>query len=435
MNAIEAQNVLIVGGGGREDALAWKLRQSPRVGDIYIAPGNGGSERFPGVHRVQMDIKNPMHVAQAAGDFDVGLVVVGPEDPLIAGVADELRKREIPTFGPGKAGAILEGSKADAVTFMSQHGVPHPRSEIFDDFDQAVSFISDENPWWDDGGLVVKADGPAAGKGAYVCDDREEAEAAFDQIMRAKIFGDSGNRVVIQQKVKGYEVSIMVIVSDGHYYLLPTSEDHKQIFDGDRGPNTGGMGVIAPHPLVPDYLAQEIETLIVRPTLVGLRRRGIQFRGLLYPGIMMTDDGPMVLEYNVRFGDPETEAVLPLLDTDLFPLLDTAAQGRMIFDGRVSTKSGSCVVVTLASAGYPGAYEKGKTIHGLAEAAKEKNVIIFHAGTKLQSDGTFVTAGGRVLMVAGVGEDAQSARAAAYGAGVSFDGMEKRSDIGNRKRG
>lgn len=439
MNAIE-QNVLIIGGGGREYALAWKLRQSPQVGNIYIGPGNGGTERFTDTSRLpSLDIKNRPHdVIEAARDYYAGLVVIGPEDPLAAGMADALRAESIPTYGPGKAGALLESSKAYAVEFMEEFGIPHPESKIFSEFEQAADYIQ-TSPWWDEAGVVVKADGLAAGKGVFVCSKKEEAEEALEKIMKEQEFGDAGKRVIIQKKLDGYEVSVMAIVSGDTYTLLPFSEDHKQIFDGDQGPNTGGMGVDAPHPLVDENLKQQIEETIIKPTLAGLKKRGIDFRGTLYPGIMVTADGPKVLEYNGRFGDPETEAVLPLIADDLFPTLKDAAEGRLFVSGDYPTKKGASVTVALASAGYPGPYEKGKEIYGLDTVDMKENVIVFHAGTKQEKPGTPVrTSGGRVLFVTGLGDDIEKAREAAYGAigpdGVNFDGMHYRRDIGARRR-
>lgn len=431
---------MIVGSGGREDALAWKLRQSAGVRDIFIAPGNGGSERFSYTHQVLLNPKNNIEVMQAARDFDVGLVVIGPEDSLALGLADDLRANRITTYGPGQAGAVLEASKAGAVLFMSDNGIPHPYSRIFENFNDARRYV--KNPKRSKGrnnGLVVKADGLAAGKGVFVCETREEAEEALVRLMQEKEFGQAGERVVIQEKLRGYEVSVMAIVSGGKYILLPTSEDHKQIHNDDQGSNTGGMGVVAPHQLVDDRLMRQIEETIIKPTLAGLTKKRIDFRGTLYPGIMVTADGPKVLEYNVRFGDPETEAVLPLLEEDLFSVLKGAAEGNLIFNGNYSLREGSCITVTLASGGYPGKYETGKKIKGLDIVVGRKDVLVFHAGTRSKKSGIYETAGGRVLMVTGLGENIEKAREAAYGVidqgGIHFSGMQYRSDIGMRKRG
>lgn len=427
------QNVLIVGSGGREDALAWKLRQSPRVGKIFVASGNGGTGRFADTYPLVLNSKNPAEVVQAAKDIKAELVVIGPEDPLILGVADHLRGENIPVFGPGAAGAKLEGSKVDAVLFMEKYGVPHPQSVIFNSYLKARDFLKQPSPGW-----VVKADGPAAGKGAFVCQTREEAEEALERIMLKEEFGQSGKRVIIQEKLQGFEVSAMVLVSREKYIILPYSEDHKQINDEDRGPNTGGMGVAAPHSLVTPQLARAIEKAIIKPTILGLKREGIDFRGVLYPGIMVTSSGPKVLEYNVRFGDPETEALMPLLDIDLFSVLENASKLRITSSGNLLTNKKHCVVVTLASAGYPQAYEKGKSIYGLSPIENNNDVIVFHAGTGRNENGEYRTAGGRVLAVAGTGKNIEEARNMAYGSigehGIHFEGMQYRCDIGSRRR-
>lgn len=437
MAAAAETKVLIIGSGGREDALSWSLRKSPLVGEIFVAPGNGGTERFPDTRRIYLDPSDIAEVVAAARDLQVELVVVGPENPLILGMADRLRAEKIAVYGPGAAGANLEGSKADAAQFMREFGIPHPPTAIFDNFASAAVFANN-TPWWEKGGIVIKADGPAGGKGAFVCGDREEARDALEKIMIQKEFGDSGRRVVIQERIKGYEVSVMAIVSEDSYILLPLSEDHKPIFDQDAGPNTGGMGVLAPHPLVNGGVQRQIEEAIIKRTLNGLKKRGISFRGTLYPGIMVTSQGPMVLEYNARFGDPETEAIVPLLERDLFPVLQDAAAGKALSDYGCSVKDGYCVAVTLASGGYPGNYEKGKEILDLKLSEKRDGVIVFHAGTSRREDGTYESSGGRVLMVAGIGDSIENAREKAYGAigpvGVHFEGMRYRKDIGARKR-
>lgn len=439
MNIEAPTNVLIIGGGGREDALAWKMRQSPQVGEIFVTPGNGGTERLLHTSRVPLfDYKaHPQAVTEAAKDYNVGLVIIGPEDPLAFGLADILREGNIFVYGPGKSGAILEASKAYAAEFMEEFGIPQPQSKIFTDFESAVQFTKNSQ-WGREGGIVVKADGLAAGKGVFVCDTAEQAEEALVKIMQEKEFGDAGNRVVMQKKEKGFEVSVMAVVSGDRYTLLPFSEDHKQVFDKDQGPNTGGMGVAAPHQLMNESLKQQIEETIIKPTLAGLRDRGIDFRGTLYPGIMVTDHGPVVLEYNVRFGDPETEAIIPLFADDLFPTLKDAAKGNLVVSGEYPVRRGASVTVALASAGYPGSYEKGRKIFGL-DTATGNNVIVFHAGTQQDETGAPIkTSGGRVLFVTGLGDDIGKARQAAYGVigpdGVHFDGMHHRTDIGARKR-
>jgi len=433
------QNVLIVGGGGREDALAWKLRQSPGVGNIWVAPGNGGTERFVDTHSLTLNPKNPVEVVQASKDVKAELVVIGPEDPLILGVADYLRTENIPVFGPGAVGAKLEGSKAEAVLFMEKNDIPHPQSVIFDSYLAARDFL--KQPFWttESSGWVVKADGPAGGKGVFVCQTGEEAEEALERIMLKEEFGQSGKRVVIQEKLQGFELSAMVLVSGGKYVILPYSEDHKQVYDGDKGPNTGGMGVAAPHPLVTLQLAQEIEETIIKRTILGLKREGIDFRGVLYPGVMVTSSGPKVLEYNIRFGDPETEATLPIMAGDLFlSLKDTATGTLNPATSYYPVKDYFAVAVTLAAHGYPLSYQKGTEIFGLASPTNETEVVVYHAGTGLDKDGRYHTSGGRVLMLTGFGPTIEGARDRAYGVigpgGIHFDGMQYRRDIGSRKR-
>ena len=440
-------NVLIIGGGGREASLAWKLRQSHNVGTIYIAPGNGGTERLPDTKRIHLDPNNHHEVVDAAKDLYSGLVVViGPEKPLVNGLADVLRKEKIDVFGPGAKGAKLEGSKVDAVKFMDKYNIPHPRSFIFNSYHGALNFLADgkiDTGAWSlmNRGLVIKADGLAEGKGVFVL-HKEETEWAFDIlkiIMERRKFEDAGNRIVIQPLICGFEVSATVIVSGDKYLILPFSEDHKQVFDGDKGPNTGGMGVAAPHPMVTQELADEIEKKIIQPTVRGLIAEDIDFRGVLYPGIMVTKDGPKVLEYNVRFGDPETEALMPILDLDLFTTLKDASMGRLETHTLPKKKNEYCVAVTLASDGYPEVYQKGETIYGLETLQERSDGVIFHAGTEINEQGLCITSGGRVLMVAGTGEDINKAREAAYGAigekGVHFSGMHYRTDIGVRRRG
>lgn len=437
MNPEAPKTVMIVGGGGREDAFAWKLRQSPHVGHIYIAPGNGGTQRLSDTSRIHLNPARPQEVLQAALDNYVDLVVVGPEVPLIAGVAGEARENGIATFGPNAWGAHLEGSKADATLFMKHHNIPHPESRIFENVRDVVTFL--KNPDWNviSPGYVVKADGPAGGKGVFVCKTKQEAVAAVAGIMVEKEFGDAGNRIVIQEKLAGWEVSAMAVVSGRRYVMLPYSEDHKQIFDRDEGPNTGGMGVAVPHPLMTAELAREIEETIIRPTVLGMAQDGIDFRGIIYPGIMVTADGPKVLEYNTRGGDPEMEAIVPHLDGDIFPVINGAARGELLFDGAFPTKNGACVVVTMAAAGYPGSPEKGMEIYGLDTITGRENVTVFHAGTT-EENGVYIVNGGRVLMVAGQGDTLPDARDAAYRAigpgGVHFAGMQIRNDIGARAR-
>ena len=430
------KNILFVGSGGREHALAWKARHSEGTGTIYVAPGNGGTEDLESTYNVHLDQNNFAEVAEAARDNKVELVVVGPEEPLVKGIADYLSEEHIPTFGPTQELAMLEGSKVEAVRFMRRNKIPHPNSLVFDSFKDAYKALSLNGldaPYWFGGGIVVKADGLAAGKGVFVCDTKEEAYQALNTIMVDKKFGDAGERVVIQEKLDGFEVSAIAIVNGTNYFLLPFAEDHKQAFDNDEGPNTGGMGILTPHPLITPDIARQIEMQIIIPTIAGIRRKfKDSYRGALYAGLMMTRDGPRVLEYNVRFGDPETEGQLPILSDELnfTETLDKAAKGTFRGLGSIPTNGETCVVVTLASKGYPGSYEKGKIIEGVDKAQSIPGVTIFHAGTK-RENGQLVTDGGRVLFAAATGPDVPAARDRAYGAvhAIEFERKTFRGDI------
>jgi phosphoribosylamine--glycine ligase len=428
-------NVMILGSGGREHALAWKLRQSKFVGDIFVAPGNGGTEDI--ASSLDVDPSNKREVLEATKDCNAGLVVIGPEKPLVAGVGDFLRENNVLTYGPGSAGALLEGSKGEAVLFMKANDIPHPESVVFHDYVNAKKYLDLYFSGKAKKGVVIKADGPCDGKGVVVCDSAEQAQDAIEQMMVREEFGLAGQSVVIQKKLEGFEVSVMAIVSGDDYILLPTSEDHKQSHDNDQGKNTGGMGVAAPHPLVDDALLKVIEERIIRPTIAGLRKRKVDFRGTLYPGIMVTTDGPQVLEYNTRFGDPETEAIAPLLSGDLFTLLKQAAEGRPLHHLKYPIKKSSSIAVTLASKGYPGGPLEEREIN-ISENVADPNVIVFHAGTARDEQRRLKTSGGRVLMVVGEGKTLSVARDTVYqfieSGNVYFDGMHYRRDIGARVR-
>ncbi|MBI4137150.1 phosphoribosylamine--glycine ligase [Candidatus Roizmanbacteria bacterium] len=430
------QNVMILGNGGRESALTWIARQDPQTGEIFVVPGNGGTEDFENTYQVGVDPNNHALVAEAARDYKAGLVIVGPEEPLVRGSADYLSEHGILVYGPTQEMAQLEGSKAYAVDFMRQFGIPHPHSVIINSYEQGARFLgrnaSMKNPWFKDG-IVVKADGLAAGKGVFVCHTYEEAQEALRIIMRDKSFGDAGNRVVLQEKLEGFELSAIAVCADGKYRLLPMTEDHKQAEDGDKGPNTGGMGVVTPHPEVTPEMVQQIEETIIQPTLTGVHARlGEHYRGTLYVGIMWTPKGPRVLEYNVRKGDPETQVQLVSLEDvhDFMFALYLAAQGRMDRTTPFKTKQSTLVGVTLASRGYPGPYEKGTLITGVAEAQELPGVTIFHAGTKREND-QLVTSGGRVLYAVGEGETVKDAKEKAYTGvkTINFEGKTFRTDI------
>lgn len=423
----ETENVLVIGSGGREHALAWKL--ASEGADVWVAPGNGG---IPEDRQITLNTKNFPEIIEAAQDLKTSLVVIGPEEPLVGGLADALREHGVVTYGPSKDAAQLEGSKIFSSEFLRRHRIPSPDFRAFNRFDDALTFVN-HSPWAD--GLVVKADGLAAGKGVFVCSTFDEACDALVQLMLREEFGIAGRRVVIQEKLRGFELSAQAIVDGTRWTMLPVAEDYKQVSDSDTGPNTGGMGAESPHPLVTQALIRRIEESIIRPTVFGMRRDGIPFRGTLYAGVMMTSEGPKVLEFNVRFGDPETEAILPRLANPLYPTLAGAATDQLPFEGDYPVTGKQSIVVTLASGGYPGAYETGFPISGIEDASSENGVVIFHAGTK-RSGETLVTSSGRVLMVTAVADSQEEAVITAYRAAgtISFDGMQYRTDIGQRKR-
>ena len=420
--------LLILGNGGREHALAWKLAQSPEVTRLFVAPGNAGTAGVPKTANVPLsptDFPGLVAFAQRQG---VDFVVVGPETPLAAGAVDAFAAVGIPAFGPTAAAAQLEASKAFARDFMARHDIPAPRYRTFTDFNDAIAFLhSIDFP------VVVKASGLAAGKGVIVPDTLDEAEDALSAILIDRQFGDAGDEVVIEERLYGPEVSILAFTDGERLALMPPAQDHKRVFDGDQGPNTGGMGAYAPAPLLtPDQLAT-IERTILRPTIQGMAAEGIPYRGVLYAGLMLTPDGPQVLEFNCRFGDPETQAILPLLDSDLFPILHACAAGNLD-PAAVRWRPGAAACVIAAAPGYPGDYPRGSLISGVEAAEALPGVVVFHAGTTHDAEGRLLTAGGRVLAVTGIGEELRQALGRAYQAidRIQFEGMHYRRDIGAR---
>lgn len=415
-------NVLIVGSGGREHALAWAIKRSPDADHVYVAPGNGGTAAM--AENTAVDVGDMDSVIGFVRDNGIDLTVVGPEAPLVAGMVDRFREAGLRCFGPTQAAARLEGSKVFAKEFMRKHGIPTADYLVFDDPAAAKKHVEDLGlP------VVVKADGLAQGKGVVVAGSREEAEAAIEEIMVGKKFGEAGRQVIIEQCLEGEEVSVHSICSGGEAVLFPTSQDHKRVFDDDRGPNTGGMGAYAPVPFVTPSERDEIYETIVLRTLRGMEKDGHEFTGVLYAGLMVTDSGPKVLEFNVRFGDPETQVLLPLLETDLLYALYESAEGRPA--GRVDFhEDRSAVTVVVAAEGYPGSYAKGATIDGL-DLVETPQRVVFHAGTRRTSRG-LVTAGGRVVAVTAWDDDLERARENAYDGvmKVGFDGAFWRSDIG-----
>jgi phosphoribosylamine--glycine ligase len=419
--------VLVLGGGGREHAIAWRLSRDADVSAIYCAPGNAGTVQV--ARNVAIDPANPADVLRFVEERSIDLTVVGPELPLTRGVADLLSSRGRLVFGPTRAAAEIESSKVFAKEFMRRHAIPTAAFDVCTTADEARAAIASGRFAFP---VVVKADGLAAGKGVIIAHDAAEARAAIDAVMVDRQFGEAGERAVIEEHLEGPEVSVFAISDGTRAMPFQTAQDHKRAFDGDRGPNTGGMGAFAPSPLVDEALGATIADQVIAPTIEGLRREGRVFRGFLYAGLMLTADGPKVLEFNARLGDPETQVLLPLLDEDLLPLLEQASAGRLSRT-RCRFSSATEVGVVLASAGYPDKYATGKEISGLDRAAALAGVLVFHAGTTWRDDHV-VTAGGRVLAVVGGGSDYAEAMLRAYDAvaQVSFDGMYCRKDIGTK---
>jgi phosphoribosylamine--glycine ligase len=416
--------VLLVGGGGREHALAWKIGESPRVERVYAAPGNPGIARL--AQCVPIAIDRPDELTAFAERECIDLVVVGPEAPLVAGLADRLRDRGLAVFGPSARAAAIEGSKAFAKALMDRHGVPTARFGTFTDARAARAYGRDLGA-----PLVVKASGLAAGKGAIVCRTLAEADEAVSECMERRAFGPAGDTVVIEEFLEGEELSFFAVCNGTAAVTLDAAQDHKTVFDDDRGPNTGGMGAYAPVTVLDEAMERIILDTIVRPTLGALAAEGAAYRGVLFAGLMLTKDGPKVIEFNCRFGDPECQVILARLTGDVVPSLLAAARGEPVPPTIAST--GAAVCVTLASGGYPGPYPTGIPVHGIADADALPGVRVFHAGTAVRGD-TIVTAGGRVLGVTAAAGTIADAVARAYEAvgRVRFDGMHYRRDIGRR---
>ncbi len=417
--------VLVVGGGGREHALTWKLRRSPRVDDLLVAPGNAGISSL--ARRVPVAADDVDGIVALAEREDVDLTVVGPEAPLVAGLADALAARGRRVFGPSAAAARLEGSKAFAKDLMHRHGIPTARSGTFTHVDEATVFVDELG-----GRAVVKADGLAAGKGVTVAGDRASAIVALEDALTRGAFGAAGSTVVVEEVLGGPEVSAFALLDGERVMRLGLAQDFKRIGEGDTGPNTGGMGAYSGLPWIDPALEERIWAETVEPTAAALADEATPYRGCLFAGLMLTDDGPKVLEFNCRFGDPETEVLLPRLELDLAETLAACADGRLEVLGRPDTGE-AAVTVVVASGGYPGAYETGKEIRGLDAADEVDGVTVFHSGTE-DADGRVVSAGGRVLAVSALGASLREARARAYEAcdRIAFDGMTYRRDIAAR---
>ena len=416
--------IAVVGGGGREHALLVALAQSPDVQRLYAVPGNAGTalvaSNVPGVGPT--DAAGLAAFAEREG---VDLTIIGPEQPLVAGVADEFLDRGLAVFGPTAAAARIEGSKAFAKEVMTAAGVPTARAETFTDAAQAVAALDGFGPPW-----VIKADGLAAGKGVTVTDDRAAATAAIQAALVGGVHGEAGARILLEEYLKGPEASLLAVTDGRTVVPLAPARDHKRVGDGDQGPNTGGMGAYSPLPDLPDELVDELRREVMEPTVAELARRGVRYQGVLYAGLTLTADGPRVLEFNCRFGDPEAQAILPRMSTDLADLAWSTVEGTLA-GHKVGWDPRPCVTVVLASGGYPGSYRKGLEVDGLQAAAARPGVHVFHAGTALDPAGRVRTTGGRVLAVTALGDDLADARARAYAAAelVHFDGVHYRRDI------
>jgi phosphoribosylamine--glycine ligase len=415
--------ILVIGSGGREHAIVHTLLQSKQVDRLWCAPGNAGIAKE--AECISIDVDDIPSLAAFARNNQVDLTIVGPELPLVEGLVDYFQKEQLSVVGPTKSAARLEGSKSFAKSFMHKYGIPTARYEVVPNLEKGSYLLSH----WK-GCCVVKADGLAAGKGVKVCADTSEAKAFLFDVMEKERFGSAGSTVVLEECLQGEEATIMAFCDGKTLVPMPASQDHKRLFDNDEGPNTGGMGAYAPAPLVNPTLMARIDAEIFQPFMKGLAAEGFDYRGIIYFGLMMTATGPQVLEFNVRFGDPETQTVLPLLENDLMEVFQAVVDQRLA-DIAVQWKKKSALCVVLASSGYPGHYEKGMTIHGLS--SKAADVAVFHAGTQAQGKST-VTSGGRVLGITALGETLDAARDRAYKAAakISFEGKIFRKDIGAR---
>lgn len=420
--------VMIIGSGGREHALAWKIAQSPRLDRLYLAPGNAGTSAIgQNINIPAADMGSLLTFAQETG---IDLTIVGPEAPLVDGLADRFRAVGLAVFGPGKEGAQLEGSKNFAKNFMHQYEIPTARFANFSQPEEAHEYI-DTCPL----PIVIKADGLAAGKGVIIALDRESAHDAINMIMVDAHFGEAGQVLVIEEYLEGEEVSILALTDGETLVPLITSQDHKRAYDHDVGPNTGGMGAYAPAPIVTPELMAKIDRKVLQPTLKGLRELQLDYRGIIYVGLMIVNNEPFVLEYNCRFGDPETQAILPLLDSDLLQIMHAVSGAGRLADYALQWKKQSAISVVLAAPGYPGSYEKGTPITGLDALKTMPEVQVFHAGTAIDPHTRgIITNGGRVLNVTGWANDLKQARHKVYNAiqAISFAGLWYRSDIGHR---
>ncbi len=423
-------DILIIGSGGREHALAWKAAQSKRVHNVFVAPGNAGTAQAYGVMNIDLSATDLDGLLQFARERDIGLTIVGPEQPLSMGIVDAFRAADLPCFGPTQAAAQLESSKSFSKAFMQRHGIPTAAYQSFEQLEPALAFINTLSlP------MVIKADGLAAGKGVIIAQTQDEACDAARDMLEGNAFGDAGHRIIVEEFLSGEEASFICLCGENQYVPLASSQDHKAALDGDLGENTGGMGAVSPSPLVDEAMHQKILEQVIEPTLAGMKQDGHPFTGFLYAGLMISPDGNLnVLEFNVRFGDPETQPVLMRLDSDLVSLCHASLEGTL--DQReVEWNPQAAVGVVMAAKGYPKSCPKGDPITGL-EAVAGEGGHVFHAGTKLVGD-QVVTAGGRVLCVTALGDDLPDAKARAYYAAdqIHFNGVQYRSDIGDKAIG
>lgn len=420
---MDKMKVLIVGSGGREHALAWKLAQSPKISHLYCAPGNAGIAEYASC--VALAVDDIAGIVAWAKKEGIGLVVVGPELPLTLGLVDALAAVGIKAFGPTSNAAELEGSKVFSKNLMQKYGVPTAKYGVFSDVESALEFSREiKGPW------VVKADGLAAGKGVLICQSMQETEEAIRQVLVDRAFGDAGKKLIVEEFLEGEELSLMAFCDGKTVLPMVSAQDHKRVFTGDQGPNTGGMGAYSPAPLATPELVKQVEAEVLIPVMQAMEKEGRTFQGILYAGLMVTEDGPKVLEFNARFGDPETQVVLPRLENDLLEVMLAVVEGRLS-EMQLNWKEEACVTVVMASEGYPGDYPKGRIIHGLAQVPE--GVLVFHSGTA--KDGKeIVTNGGRVLAVTALGEDIRAAVDTAYAGvkAISFKGAHYRTDIAHR---
>lgn len=428
-------DVLVVGGGGREHALGWALRKSPEIGKLFFAPGNGGTAFIPYSENLAVKAEDLEGLERAIIQIKPGLVVVGPEVPLVEGLADRLRGNEIPVFGPGAAGAQLEASKAWAKGFMARYGIPAAKEQIFNNFQQAHNYLDRL-----EGPFVIKADGLAGGKGVLVTSHRDEARRFIFQLMQERIFGQSGASLIIEEFLQGVEVSVLAVCDTVSGVIIPLepASDYKRAFDKDEGPNTGGMGAYSPPSIMTPRLRRQVTREILDPTLRGLITEGIDYRGIIYAGVIVTPEGPKLLEYNCRFGDPETQSLLPRLKSNLFTILKATADGKLASLPPFEWDPRPSVGVVLAASGYPGSYKKGLPVTGAEEFGKATpDIFLFHAGTAVGPQNNLITSGGRIFNVVGLDNSIPSARKRLYNIleenRLQFEGMHYRKDIAARE--